>query len=126
RCDPSGRRNSAVRRCDPAVPVPPRTEILDGFALLLPIFQVARRDGATVSLLRIALREHDQPIGLRKGQAGEQDSVDEAKDGAIGADAKSDYENNNNAECWTATKRAEGVAQVLKDSSHDPLLLGPA
>ena len=58
----------------------------------------------------------DEILRLRERQGAKKDVVDEAKNGGIGADAKSESERRDQSEGRGFAKDAESVAEVLKES----------
>ncbi len=67
---------------------------------------------------RDVVGERDQPPGLGIRQGGEEDAIEDAEDGGVGADAERDRQDRGTREGRGLGERARGLADVLEKSRH--------
>ena len=70
--------------------------------------------------VRVRLPEHHQPLRLRERQRLEQQGVDDAEDGGIGADAERQGDDGDRGESWARLQHADGVPDILHDGRENP------
>jgi len=58
---------------------------------------------------------HVQPFGVAERQRFQQHAVDDAENGAVGADADAERHDDDERQARRSTERAEGVAKIVKD-----------
>ena len=60
---------------------------------------------------------HELP-GIREGKRAEQDAVNDAEGGDVGADAEGQRENRDQGEAGSLEQHAAGVAHILQERGH--------
>jgi len=85
--------------------------------LLLPVEERERRDqiGAAV---RILFPQHHQARRVLVGELVQQDGLDHAEDGGVGADAEHQREDRHRRERRLPSQRAKGVADIADQVAH--------
>ena len=86
----------------------------EGTALLAPIEKIGIGNGNVADLF-VGFAHEDELRGVFERQRAEEDGVDDAEDGGIGADAESESEDGDGGEAGGFRERADGVFQVLQD-----------
>ena len=94
----------------------PGVEIREDSGLPLPVGEVSRGDAIVVGL---DLRpDHDDLLGMRVGQGGEQRRVIYGEDSRVGADAEGQSEQDRDGEAGILAQHAQGEAEILEQSLH--------
>src|SRR5688500_8532544 len=70
-------------------------------------------------------RDHHELVGVRVAERLEDDAVDHAEDGAVGADPECQREDRENREPGSPSKTAEGVPKILEQVAHRVPRRGP-
>ena len=81
--------------------------------VLLPVEKVERRDAVALAARRL-LEHADDAVGVRVGQRLQQQSVDEAEDGGVGADAERERQQRHGRESRAPRQGSHGISQVLQ------------
>ena len=93
--------------------------------LLLPVKEVGRSDGKPIKpLLRNLFGDLHETIRIFVGQRAQQDRVDDAKDGGVGADAEGERDDRHGREAGVLRQHAQAVSHVLKKGTHNFLPRG--
>ena len=109
-------RVRALRGEDEVGPVVADQRLED--AVLVPhVLQVGDGEAHARDLLRPLGQEH-QPLGLRVGQRPQQDRVDHAEDGGVGADAQGQGEDGHRREAPGLGQDPDGVFDVAPEAFH--------
>jgi len=84
--------------------------------------EVARRRDVLRHVARdVVLPHHRQPVRIGIGERPEEQRVDDAEDGGVGADAERERGNGDEGESRRADQEARRVAEVLDEVSHSSL-----
>ena len=70
---------------------------------------------------RIFSFDVDDAFGVRKRKRTEENAVDQAEDGGIGADAERERDNGDGGKAFVLQKHANAVTNVVKQRVHDSL-----
>ena len=87
--------------------------------LIAPVREVGERGGhLKPPALRDGLPHLHQSAGLLERKRAEQQRIDHAEDGAVGADAERERDDGDQREAGILQQRAQAVAQVLPECVH--------
>ncbi len=92
--------------------------VFENLVLLDPVQIVEGGDAVGAAVGPLLQHAHDA-LGIGVGERVEQDRVDEAEDGRIGADAEGEGEKGDKSEAGALEQSAGGVTQVLQELGHD-------
>jgi hypothetical protein len=62
---------------------------------------------------------HDEAVGGRERQRPQQNAIHNAEDRRVGPDAERERKHSHSGEAWVLQKHPAGVAEVLKENSHN-------
>ena len=89
-----------------------RHEVEHG-VVLLPVEKVQRGDAVALAARRLLEHAHDA-VGVRVGERLQQQSVDEAEDGGVGADAERERQQRHDGESRTPRQGSHRISHVLQ------------
>ena len=91
----------------------PVADLFEDLVLFLPLDEVGGRDRVLLDAASgVAFPESDDAVGFGEGKGFEEDGVDDAEDGGVGADAEGEGEDGDCGEGGVFPELAERVFQV--------------
>ena len=91
---------------------PDAGDLIELFCALAEVVELETGEGGTVGVAEAGV-EDGEAIGAGVGHRAEENGVDEAEDGGVGADADGQREDGESGKGGAATQLAEGVAEIL-------------
>ena len=66
--------------------------------------------------LTVGFPQHHQPLRFRERQRREQQRIDDAEDGGVGADAQRQRDHGDRSEAWTRDEKSHAVGEVAAEN----------